>query len=39
MRAIATSRTVTQQQRELHGGTGPMTREPDHALDTFCRKD
>jgi beta-glucosidase len=39
MRAIATTRTVTGEQRAAHGGTGPMTPEPDHMLDTFCRKD
>ena len=39
MRAIATARTVTSEQRGTYGGTGPMTPEPDTRLDTFCRKE
>jgi beta-glucosidase len=38
-KAIYTSRTITREQRELYGGTGPMSLEPDHMLDSFCRKD
>ena len=38
-KAIYTARTVTRAQRSQFGGTGPMTQEPDHMLDTFCRKD
>ncbi|MDQ3364176.1 MAG: family 1 glycosylhydrolase [Myxococcota bacterium] len=38
MTAIATSRTVTRAQRKMYGGTGPMSPEPEHALDSFCRK-
>jgi beta-glucosidase len=38
MKAIATSRTLTRELRSAHGGTGPMTQEPDHQLDTYCRK-
>lgn len=39
MSAIARTREVTREQRVRYGGTGPMTQEPDHQLDTFCRKD
>jgi beta-glucosidase len=39
MKAISSTHTLTHEQRVLHGGTGPMTQEPDHMLDTFCRKD
>jgi len=38
MTAIATSRTVTPAQRAKYGGTGPMSPEPDHVVDPFCRK-
>ena len=39
MKAISSTHTLTHEQRVAHGGTGPMTQEPDHMLDTFCRKD
>ena len=39
MKAIATGRILTHEQRALHGGTGPMSPEPDHMLDTYCRKE
>ncbi len=39
LRAIAVSRTITSDQRARYGGTGPMTPEPDHGLDSKCRKD
>lgn len=39
MREIATARTVTRDQRANYGGTGPMTPEPDHMLDSYCRKE
>jgi beta-glucosidase/6-phospho-beta-glucosidase/beta-galactosidase len=39
MKAIATGRILTREQRALHGGTGPMSPEPDHMLDTYCRKE
>ncbi|MBL0212813.1 MAG: glycoside hydrolase family 1 protein [Myxococcales bacterium] len=39
LRALATTRTVTSEQRGLYGGTGPMTREPDHPLSSRCPKD
>ena len=35
---IADTRSVTSAQRGRYGGTGPMTREPDHNLDQMCRK-
>ena len=38
-KAIYYTRTITLEQRETYGGTGPMTQEPDHMLDSFCRKD
>ena len=38
MSAIVHARTVTSEQRRDHGGTGPMTRDGDFALDAFCRK-
>jgi beta-glucosidase len=38
MKAIATTRQITSEQRRDHGGTGPMTPEPDLPLDSFCRK-
>jgi len=36
--AIARTRSITRAQRARYGGTGPMTREPDHDLDSMCRK-
>ncbi|MBA3397877.1 MAG: glycoside hydrolase family 1 protein [Deltaproteobacteria bacterium] len=38
MKAISTTRTVTSAHRKSHGGTGPMSPEPEHTLDTYCRK-
>jgi beta-glucosidase/6-phospho-beta-glucosidase/beta-galactosidase len=35
---IATSRTVTTDQRRRYGGTGPMTAEAGFAADPLCRK-
>ncbi len=36
--AIARTRMVTSEQRARYGGTGPLTREPDHPLASQCRK-
>jgi beta-glucosidase/6-phospho-beta-glucosidase/beta-galactosidase len=36
--AIAKARTLTGDQRQRYGGTGPMTAEPGFAIDPFCGK-
>ena len=38
LRAIATARAVTGEQRAEYGGTGPLTPEPGVPLSSMCRK-